>query len=93
MAGVKKLSVALTPELAAMLEAAVETGDYASTSEVIREALRDWKEKQLRRDAARAEIRRLWQEGLDSGPPEDGEAVMARLEAKYRAMDGDLDAA
>jgi antitoxin ParD1/3/4 len=29
------------------------------------------------------ELRRLYQEGLDSGPPEDGEAVFRRLHEKY----------
>ena len=31
--------------MAAVVRSAVEGGDYASTSEVIREALRDWKSK------------------------------------------------
>jgi antitoxin ParD1/3/4 len=31
--------------MAASVKGAVEDGDYASTSEVIREALRDWKRK------------------------------------------------
>ena len=33
------------PQLAAVVRQAVETGDYASTSEVVRAALRDWKLK------------------------------------------------
>jgi antitoxin ParD1/3/4 len=32
-------------EMLAVVKAAVNDGDYASTSEVIREALRDWKMK------------------------------------------------
>ena len=35
----------MPPELAAVVRQAVETGDYASTSEVVRAALRDWKLK------------------------------------------------
>ena len=35
----------MPPELAAVVKQAVETGDYASNSEVVRAALRDWKLK------------------------------------------------
>lgn len=67
MSKVEKLSVALTGELAEAVRVAVRTGDYASTSEVIREALRDWTEKRDRRTAALAHARKLVQAGLDSG--------------------------
>ena len=46
MSRLEKLSISLTPELASLVRSAVTEGDYASTSEVIREALRDWKFKQ-----------------------------------------------
>jgi len=45
MPGIERLTVTMSPELAAVVKQAVETGDYASTSEVIRAALRDWKLK------------------------------------------------
>ena len=64
----EKISITLTPELAAMVNEAVATGNYASTSEVIREALRDWREKQLVRQRQLQEIGRLWDEGIQSGP-------------------------
>lgn len=32
-------------DMAALIKAAVDTGDYASTSEVVRDALRQWKMK------------------------------------------------
>ena len=43
MASVEKISIALTEELASLVRGAVESGEYASSSEVIREALREWK--------------------------------------------------
>jgi hypothetical protein len=43
IANVEKLSIALTPEMAAIVHHSVESGEYASSSEIIREALRDWK--------------------------------------------------
>ncbi len=68
MPGTEKMSITLTPELAEMVNKAVETGDYASTSEVIREALRDWRLKQLARQQQMQTIRQSWEEGIQSGP-------------------------
>jgi len=71
MGVVRKLSIALTEELASGVDEAVAAGDYASTSEVIRDALRLWRRG---RDADRAEnvrLRRLWNEGLASGEPQE----------------------
>jgi antitoxin ParD1/3/4 len=45
MSSIRKISIAMPEEQYAYLEAAVEAGDYATTGEVIREALRDWQEK------------------------------------------------
>jgi putative addiction module CopG family antidote len=50
MSKLEKLSISLTPELASLVRRAVADGDYASTSEVIREALGDWKIKQKSHD-------------------------------------------
>ena len=75
MAAVEKISIALTSELVEKVRAAVTMGDYASSSEVIREALRDWTEKRDARTARLAELRMTIQEGLDSGPPEDREPI------------------
>lgn len=41
MPNVEKMSIALTPEMAALVREAVETGEYATSSEMVREALRD----------------------------------------------------
>src|ERR1700722_17046176 len=45
MAEIERLTITLPSEMAAAVKGAVEVGDYASTSEVVREALRDWKLK------------------------------------------------
>jgi antitoxin ParD1/3/4 len=42
---IERLTITLPSEMAAIVKGAVEDGDYASTSEVVREALRDWKLK------------------------------------------------
>lgn len=45
MAGIERLTITLPAEMAALVKGAVEGGNYASSSEVIREALRDWNVK------------------------------------------------
>ena len=86
MSTVEKISVALPPEMIAVLRAAVESGEYSSVSEVIREALRAWKLKRKVETLELDELRRLVQEGIDSGPSIDAELVFSRLRAKYAAM-------
>ena len=45
MAEIERMTITLPSDMAAVVKGAVEGGDYASSSEVIREALRDWKMK------------------------------------------------
>lgn len=45
MAEIERLTITLPAEMAALVRGAVDEGNYASSSEVIREALRDWKTK------------------------------------------------
>ena len=53
MANVEKISIALSADMVTLVRKAVETGDYASSSEVIREALREWKARRAVRNASR----------------------------------------
>jgi antitoxin ParD1/3/4 len=60
MAKLERITVTMPEEMAAKMRAAVESGEYATTSEIVREALRDWEVYQERRQAKlewlRAEI-------------------------------------
>ncbi|MDT0506704.1 type II toxin-antitoxin system ParD family antitoxin [Novosphingobium sp. MMS21-SN21R] len=89
MGKVEKISVALTDELLASVHGAVKSGDYASSSEVIREALRQWKTRRTHDEQAAAALRHLVAEADASGashPWEGGEA----LKQRFRNMrDGD----
>jgi antitoxin ParD1/3/4 len=67
MADIQKVIVALTGEQLATLKAAVETGEYATTSEIVREAIRDWQfKREVRRDDIKR-LRQLWDDGKASG--------------------------
>lgn len=67
MSNVEKVSIALTMDMLATVKDAVATGDYASSSEVIREALRDWKLRRAREQRQVEDVRRLFNEGVESG--------------------------
>lgn len=45
MAEIERMTITLPSDMAAVVKDAVAGGDYASSSEVVREALRDWKTK------------------------------------------------
>lgn len=45
MAEIERMTITLPSDMAAVVKEAVAGGDYASSSEVVREALRDWKTK------------------------------------------------
>jgi antitoxin ParD1/3/4 len=53
----ERMTITLTDDQAQTIKAAVAKGDYASQSEVIREALRDWELNQSFRKQALAELK------------------------------------
>jgi antitoxin ParD1/3/4 len=87
MPNVEKISVALPPEMVAVVRQAVETGEYASSSEVVRDALRDWTQKRNLRQQGIDELRQVWRQAMeDKTPGVPVEEVLHRLERKYRAL-------
>jgi antitoxin ParD1/3/4 len=94
MPTIKKISIALPAEMAAVVRQAVEVGEYSSNSEVIREALRDWNHKRALRQQEAEELHRMWQQALeDKRPGVPVDDVLDRLEKRYQAMiDGAADA-
>ena len=86
MADIQKVSIALTGEQIAALKAAVEAGEYATTSEIVREAIRDW---QFKREVRREDIKRLqqlWDDGKASGraKPFDIERTIGGAKARVK---------
>lgn len=91
MSKLERITVTMPAEMAAKLRAAVERGEYATTSEVVREALRDWSDEQERRAEALEKFRAMINEAR-SGPSYPAEDVFAEIRAlvaetaaKYRA--------
>jgi len=84
MPEVQKVSIALTGEQLGALRAAVETGEYATTSEIVREAIRDWQFKRELRQEDLRRLRQMWDEGKASGAASPVDFDNARREARQR---------
>ena len=67
----------------------VEASEYASASEVMREALRDWKYRRAQRGRAIEELGRLWNAGIESGSAVDGDEAFARMRQRLEAKIAD----
>jgi antitoxin ParD1/3/4 len=61
------ISISLTPELLSLIKAKVASGRYASTSEVVREALRLLERLDRLEEQRIKELRQAWREGIESG--------------------------
>jgi antitoxin ParD1/3/4 len=83
MSKLERITVTMPEEMAAKMRAAVETGEYATTSEIVREALRDWADEQAKRQAGLERLRALIAEG-EKGPFRDGEEFFDELEARLQ---------
>lgn len=85
MPAVERMTITMPTELAETLRQTVAGGEYASTSEVVREALREWTRS---RDAERRDLEALREAikvGLHSGPGMPADQVFAELRARYAA--------
>jgi antitoxin ParD1/3/4 len=78
----RNTSIALGDHFAEYARRKVETGEFGSVSEVIRDALRLAEERDARIDALRAAIR----EGEESGPatPFDFDEFLKDMRANYK---------
>lgn len=87
MAEIEQLSIALPESMADAVRRAVEAGEYASASEVIRDALRLWEARRQLRERDLDVLRKAWDEGKASGRagPLDVRQLIAEERAKLDA--------
>jgi antitoxin ParD1/3/4 len=74
----EKFSVTLPGEMARVIHERVNSGDYGSVSEVIRDAMRAWLQRERRLAALDAALARGIAE-LDAGQGQDAEQVRKEL--------------
>lgn len=84
MADIQKISIAVTAEQLAQMKAAVDSGQYATISEIVRDALRDWQYGRELYLADIARLREMIDEGEASGPavPFDGDRILDEMIAE-----------
>ena len=83
----RHMNIHLTPQLEALVEKQVRSGRYNSASEVVREALRLFQDRERMREAQIRELQRKIDEGLASlreGRYIDGETFFRELEEKAK---------
>lgn len=88
MAKLERVTVTMPEEMAAKMRAAVEAGEYATTSEIVRAALRDWQVYQEGRQAKLEWLRAEIAKGMvGDGRPMDEvfDELIGRLEARAKA--------
>jgi antitoxin ParD1/3/4 len=78
------MNVSLTEELANFVKAKVSGGRYASSSEVVREALRLMEKVEQREAEKLGLLRQAWREGIDSGEAEPIDFAALKQEARAR---------
>jgi antitoxin ParD1/3/4 len=78
MAAIERLTITLPAEMAGLVKRAVDEGNYASSSEVIREALRDWKVKRELQLGQLAELKA----DIDRGLADVAEGRVATFDTK-----------
>ena len=84
---VTKVNVSVGKDFEEFVRGKVESGDYASVSEVVRDGLRLLKEKELLLEARLQSLRGEIQKGIDqadNGELLEGEEVMAELRSKIK---------
>ena len=86
MSNVSKVSIAVTSQQAELLRDAVESGAYASSSEIVREAMRDWSAKWATRKNDIEHVRELWAQGKASGTPKAIDFEATHEKARQKLM-------
>jgi antitoxin ParD1/3/4 len=84
------MNVHLTPELETLVQSKVKSGRYNSASEVVREALRLFEQRDRIQKLQLREIRRKIDQGwasLERGEGIDGEEFFKSLEREEQALD------
>lgn len=81
-------SVALSPHFEHFIQEQIKSGRYNNASEVVRAGLRMLEDQDARARLQQEELRAAIAAGLASGPGKPADAVLHRLDTKYRKLAG-----
>ncbi len=82
----KTLTISLSQQQIARLQQAVASGSYASNSEVMRDALRLWEQRQELRELEINRLKRAYDDGMAGGEARalDAGTLLSELKAERR---------
>jgi antitoxin ParD1/3/4 len=80
----RTLEIALPDDLAAEVASAVARGEFASESDAVLGAVAEWSVERLAETIGVEKLRRLWREGVDSGPGRSMSVEEIKAEARRR---------
>ena len=78
------VTVSLAGEFAAYVEAKVNTGRFSSSIDVVQEALRLMERTEQQSAGRLADLRKAWQDGIDSGEAKDLNFEALKAEGRAR---------
>jgi len=84
----RTMTISLSAKQAGRVQQAVETGAYASNSEVMRDALRLWEQREEIRALELARLKRAYCEGIASGEPREIAAEALLNEFAQKSLRG-----
>lgn len=81
----KTLTISLLPVQIARSSSTVATGNYASSSEVVREALRLWEQREENRAIELARLKQAYENGKASGKARkvDAQTILEELHIEF----------
>jgi len=87
----EKISITMTPEMLRAIRESVDAGDYASTSEVIRHAMRLWQRERDEHAERMAAIKARIRRSLDDPRPSLSEQEARRaIETMFDEVDKEM---
>lgn len=88
MSAAEKLSITLPADMVSVIKAEVQTGRYASTSEVLRDAMRMWlRQEEIHSEQIKGIRERLKRSLDDTRASVPIDEAFERLEAKFKLGD------
>lgn len=84
----KVMQILLPDDLAEEISASVKRGEYSSESDALIGAVEEWRAQRSVEALSVEELRRLWQEGIDSGPGLGLTIEEIKAEARRRRREG-----
>jgi antitoxin ParD1/3/4 len=82
MGAIERVTITVPAEMADTVRKAVASGSYASTSEIIREALRAWTRRRELEEQELLLLQAAIRDGDESGQPVAADEVYARVRAR-----------